>query len=173
MFNIVLIGFMGAGKTEVGRRLAEKLEMNFVDIDDLIETKAGMKITQIFSEFGESYFRGLERKEVEYISNLTNYVIASGGGTVLNKDNMDALKRQGIFIYLKASAEVIFERTRYSAHRPLLENVSPYDQIKRLLSYRTPFYEASDYTIDTSNLNIDQVVDKIIELLKIGRRESS
>ncbi|MDI6703818.1 MAG: shikimate kinase [bacterium] len=165
-FNIVLIGFMGAGKTKVGTRLAEKLGMGFVDIDDLIETKAGMKISQIFSEFGESYFRDLERKEVEHVSNLTNYVISPGGGAILNKDNMDALRKNGILIYLKASAEVIFERTCHTSHRPLLENVSPYEQIKKLLRYRAPFYEASDYTIDTSNLNIEEVVTKIIEYIK-------
>jgi len=162
--NIVLLGFMGTGKTAVGKRIAEKLEMEYLDIDDAIEKEAGMSISEIFSRFGEEHFRDLESEIAEKVSEYKNKVIAGGGGIVLRKKNMDNLRRGGILICLTARPEVILERTKKEHHRPLLEVDYPLTTIKELLAYRVPFYARADYSLDTSDLTIDQVVEKVIKL---------
>ncbi len=164
MKNIVLLGFMGTGKTAVGKRVAEKLEMEYLDIDDLIEKEAGMSISEVFSRFGEEYFRNLESKIAGQVSAYENKVIAAGGGIVLRKENLDNLRRSGILICLTARPEVILERTKKEHHRPLLEVDYPLETIKELLAYRAPFYAQADHSLDTSDLTVEQVVEKVIKL---------
>ena len=164
--NIILVGFMGTGKTVVGRRLADKCNLKFVDLDDLIEEKEGVKIAQIFLDKGEPYFRGLEKEITKQAAKGQSLVIACGGGVVLDKENVDALKANGIMFYLKASPGIILERTKSYAHRPLLNVDNPKKKIEELLEFRQPYYNHADYTIDTSNLKIEEVVDKILEIAK-------
>lgn len=166
MKNIVLLGFMGTGKTAIGKKVAERLDMDYLDVDELIEEEAGISISEIFSRFGEAHFRDLESKMVEKVSQYENKVMATGGGIVLRKENMDNLRKKGILICLTARPEVILERTKDEHHRPLLEVDYPLATVKELLKFRAPYYAQADYSIDTSPLTIDQVVEEVIKLYK-------
>ena len=166
MKNIVLLGFMGTGKTAIGKRVAERLEMEYLDVDNIIEKEAGMSISEIFSRFGEEHFRALESKMARKVSTYENKVISTGGGIVLRKENMDNLRQGSVLICLTARPEVILARTKKGHHRPLLEVDYPLTTIKELLAYRAPFYAQADYSLDTSDLTIDQVVEEVIKLGK-------
>ncbi|EAX47861.1 Shikimate kinase [Thermosinus carboxydivorans Nor1] len=170
MKNIVLIGFMGTGKTCTGRLLAQRLRRVFVDIDKKIELEQGMTISEIFHTYGEAYFRQRERATIAKVARYTNTVIATGGGAVLNPDNIICLKQQGVVIWLTASPDVIFERTsRRRGSRPLLDRPNPRDAIAELLAERRRLYQAAaDFTIDTTAKKPWQVVDEIIDVLQQG-----
>jgi len=166
--SIALIGFMGTGKTAVGKRLAEKLGKDFVELDALIERKAGKTIPQIFQQDGEIPFRELEIEAAKEVAGKKNVVIACGGGVVLNKINIDRLRKESLVVYLKASPEVILKRTSSDTdERPLLDTANKTVKVRELLKFRQPFYErAADITIDTSKLDIDSVVEQIISKVK-------
>ena len=166
--NIALIGFMGTGKTAVGRALAEKLGMGFVELDLLIEQKAGKSIPDIFRQDGETAFRELEIEVTRGISKSENLVIACGGGVVLNKINIDRLRGSSRIVYLTAPPKVILKRVAgEKGQRPLLEVDNPSLTIREMLDFRKPFYErAADIKIDTSKLDIDSVAEQIISRLK-------
>jgi len=166
--SIALIGFMGTGKTVVGKALAEKLGKEFFELDTLIEKKVGKTIPAIFKEDGEIAFREFEIEVIKEVSKERNAVIACGGGVVLNKINIDRLKKEAVIVYLTASPRVILRRTsRDSEGRPLLAIANPALTIRELLRFRRPFYErAADTTVDTSRLNIDSVVTQIIAGIK-------
>ncbi len=166
--NIALIGFMGVGKTAVGKVLAEKLGRSFVELDSLIEQKAGKSIPDIFQQDGETAFRELEIEVTKEVSKDRNLVIACGGGVVLNKINIDRLRQQSRIVYLTASLGVILKRVSGDGdERPLLKAANRALNIRELLRFRKPFYErAADITIDTSKLDIDSVAEQIIEKLK-------
>ena len=166
--NVALIGFMGTGKSSVGRVLAKKLERKFIELDALVEQKAGRSIPEIFQQSGETGFRELEIQIVKDIEAERNTVIACGGGVVLNGINVDRLREGAVIVYLMASPVVILKRTsRDRTLRPMLNIEDPISRIRDLLKFRRPFYErAADITIDTSRLYIDAVVDEIIVLLK-------
>jgi shikimate kinase len=165
--SIVLIGFMGTGKTAVGRLLADKLGKEFIEMDALIEKKAGKTIPTIFGNDGEIRFRELEIEAVAALEGKKNAVIACGGGVVLNTINVLRLKKECIVVCLTASPGVILQRTSDDkGSRPLLAVADREKQINELLSYREPFYErAADLKIDTSILSVASVTGKIIENL--------
>ncbi len=165
MVNIVLTGFMGAGKSAVGRRLKELTDRGLVDTDDMIEKGAGMIISEIFEKFGEPHFRELEKKAVEEASKLENHIIVTGGGVVLREENMENLRKNGKIIYLHAPAEVLYERIKEETHRPLLAVDDPLGKIKELLEYRAPFYANNDLEIDTSNMGVDEVAEKVVKII--------
>lgn len=166
--NIALIGFMGAGKTAVGRVLAKKLDKKLVEMDSLIENKAGKSIARIFKENGEIAFRQLEIEVTKEVAAGKNQVIACGGGVVLNKINIDRLKEGAVVVYLIASPEVIQERVSTDREvRPLLKTSNKALTIQELLEFRQPFYErAADIKIDTSMLDIEAVAQRIVARLK-------
>ena len=166
--NIALIGFMGTGKTAVGKALAKKLDRQFIEQDSLIEQKAGKPIPQIFQEDGEIAFRELEIEVTKEIARGKNLVIACGGGIVLNKINIDRLKQNGVIVYLTASPQAILKRTLSEAgQRPLLNVDNPTLTISELLKFRKPFYErAADIIIKTSKLDINAVAEQVIDRLK-------
>ena len=166
--NIALIGFMGTGKTVIGKALAKKLGKEFVELDSLIEQMAGKTIPEIFREDGEIAFRELEIEATKKVSQRINTIIACGGGLVLNKINIDRLRERGRIVYLTASLRVILKRTSNDAEeRPLLKVADPALTIRELLNFRKPFYErAADITVNTSRLNVDSAVAQIIERLK-------
>ncbi len=166
MENIVLTGFMGAGKTSVGRRLKELTGMEIVDTDDIIEEKAGMVISEIFEKFGEVHFRELEKRAVAWASTLKNHIIVTGGGAVLKKENVKNLRKNGKIIYLYAPPEVLYERIKGETHRPLLQVDDPLGKIKELLEYREEFYADNDFIIDTSNMGAKEVAEEVAGLLK-------
>jgi shikimate kinase len=162
--SIALVGFMATGKTAVGQALAARLGKRFIETDALIEKKAGRSIPDIFRDDGEIAFRELEIDIIKEISTESDVVIACGGGAVLNKINIDRLKINCTVINLKATLEVIAARTSGDrGDRPLLDVTDRLARIRELLEYRRPFYRrAADIEIDTSRLNIDGVVRKIV-----------
>ncbi len=160
---VYLVGFMGTGKTVVGKLVAKELGLQFIDIDSLIEKQQGKKIGEIFADVGESYFRSLEKHSLAQVSQNKDVVISCGGGIVLDKQNMLRMKQTGVIICLSASPEVVFARTHRHGNRPLLNVDNPEARIKELLELRAPFYAQADYTIDTSDFSIQQIVQQVIE----------
>ncbi|MFC1987844.1 shikimate kinase [Chloroflexota bacterium] len=165
--NIALIGFMGTGKTAVGQLLAKKLDKKFIEMDTLIEQKAGKTIPEIFQQDGEIAFRELEIELTKEIADERNAVIACGGGLVLNKINVDRLRENAIIVYLTASPRVILKRvSAEEGQRPLLEVEDPTLNVLEMLRFRKPSYErAADVTINTSKLDINSVAEQITEKL--------
>ena len=166
--NIALIGFMGTGKSAVGKALAEKLAREFVEMDTMIEEIADKSIPDIFAQDGEIAFRELEIEVAKKVAQGNKQVIACGGGMVLNKINVDRLRETSRMVYLKASPRKILERTATDENeRPLLDVPDPAQRIRELLDFRKPFYQHSaDITINTSRLGVDKVADLIIHRLK-------
>ena len=162
--SIALIGFMGTGKTAGGKVLAGKLGKEYIELDSMVERKAGKTIPEIFQQEGETAFRELEIMVTREVSGRRNVVIACGGGVVLNKINIDRLRKECLIICLTASPGVILQRTSNSIKgRPLLNVDNRTREVRKLLKLRKPFYEqAADITIDTSKLDIDSVVEQII-----------
>lgn len=163
--NIILIGFMGTGKTTVGKILAQELKMRFVDMDAIIEDRAGKSISQIFTEDGEPYFRNMERQLVQELASGGNQVIAAGGGIVLNPDNITDFSRSGRVICLLASENEILRRVSSSTARPLLEKEDKLQGIKKLMEQRRPLYEAIPDRVNTSGLTPEEVAEVIMLML--------
>ena len=166
--NISFIGFMGTGKTSVGKSLGRQTARPVVDVDHWIEKKTDRKIREIFDQDGEEHFRALEKEAIAEISQMTNTVITTGGGAVLDPANIDALKKNGWVIALSASVETIYERVKDSRHRPLLKGDTK-NEILRLLEIRKPFYARADYYFKTDDLSPDQVAHLILETLEKER----
>jgi shikimate kinase len=164
--NIALVGFMGSGKSVVGRALAERLSLNFADLDEVIEDREKRPITRIFEDSGEAYFRKLEKSLVKEFSSKSGLVIACGGGVVMDEENMAGLKRSGVIVYLKTDPKIIYARTKGKSHRPLLNVGNQEERIAGLLDKRRPFYEKADYTVDTSDKDVAGVVEDIIKIIK-------
>ena len=166
--NVALIGFMGVGKTAVGKALAEKLGREFIELDALIEQKAGKSIPEIFHQDGEVAFRELEIEVTKEVSRNKNLVIACGGGIVLNKINIDRLRKESTIVYLTAPPRVILKRiSGNGGERPLLKVDNSSSTIQELLRFRKPFYErAADIKINTLKLDIDAVAEQIMMKLK-------
>jgi len=163
--NLVLIGFMGSGKSSIGRILATKLGFHLLDTDALVVEAAGMQITDIFKWKGEEGFREYEAKALAYLvdRNAKGAVVATGGGIVTRESNLPLLHRLGFVVQLTASEEVIFERVSRNKARPLLHTPNPRETVSELLSRRAPLYAAAaDYTIDTSAKSHTQAADAII-----------
>jgi shikimate kinase len=166
MKNIVLTGFMGTGKTEVGRILSRKLGYALVDADTEIEKEQGMTITEIFKQYGEPKFREIEANVIKRLSEINNAVISTGGGAVLRQENMDNLRKNGVIVCLTASPETILKRTSATNDRPLLQVDNPLQKIKELLEFRKPYYEKADIMIDTEGKSPIEVAEEIIEKVK-------
>jgi shikimate kinase len=162
MKNIVLTGFMGAGKTAVGKELAQILGMKLIDIDTEIEKSEQITINEIFSQFGEPRFREIETMMIKQIAAGKNLIISTGGGAVLKQENMAILRENGVIVCLMASPETILKRTSTSNDRPLLKVENPLEKINQLLTFRKPFYEKADIMIDTENKTPLQIAEEII-----------
>jgi len=161
MGNIYLVGFMGTGKTAVGKALAAKAKRQFVDLDELIELRERRTIADIFAKDGQPYFRRAEKRLLREVSREDNFVVACGGGIVIDPENIRTMKETGKIICLQASPEVILQRTRAQTHRPLLNVDNPRQQIELLLKMRAPYYARADKTIDTSRKNVERVAQEI------------
>lgn len=162
--NIVLTGFMGSGKSIVGKKLAERLNMNFIDTDEIIAKDVGMSISKIFKYKGEPYFREVESKAVSLVSLLDNHVIATGGGVPMRTENMDELERNGIIIHLQVSPESVLRRIGHDTSRPLLHAKNPLETARDILQKRKKAYERCTHFIDTDSLRVDEVVGRIEEV---------
>jgi len=159
--NIVLFGFMGTGKTSVAKALAKDLKMRFVEMDAVIEEREAMKISDIFAKKGEPYFRALEKDLVKELAKEINMVISTGGGVVLDEDNIKEFKKNGMLFCLTAPPEIIYERVKNEKHRPLLAVADPLSKIKELLAARRPFYEKIKKQIDTTNKTVEEITEEI------------
>jgi len=160
---------MGTGKTSVGRQLAKEKGLNFVDLDELIEFKEQRRIVDIFAKDGEAYFRKIEKKALKQVATQKKFVVACGGGVVLDKDNIRLMKKTGMMVCLHATAEDILRRVSTNKDRPLLNVGKPKKRIELLLKMRAPYYIQADKTIDTSNFSVEQVVKKISRILARGK----
>lgn len=161
--NIALVGFMGAGKSTVGRALSVRLRKTYIETDALVEHNAGISIADIFARFGEARFRDLEAVAVREAARAHGAVIACGGGVVLRAENVTALKETSVLVYLDASVETVLRRLGpQSAVRPLLQGTDREQQVTELMARRRPVYEAAaDIIVDTDGLLVEQIVRKI------------
>ncbi len=166
MKNIVLVGFMGTGKTRVGKILATRLKRQRLCLDDMIEWKVGKPISKIFEEDGEPIFRKIESEAVKAVSRDKNSIIDTGGGVVINEDNIRRLKEHGVVICFFARPEVIYERTKAETHRPLLDTPDPVSSIGELLRKRQAYYDRADYKIDTSDITAEEAAEKVIAIME-------
>lgn len=161
--NIVLTGFMGAGKTTIGGVLGKKTGRSFFDTDVIIEECCHMSIKDIFAERGEGYFREVEKKVVLDVSGRKRCIIACGGGVVKNRDNMDSLRRNGIIVCLKADADTIISRVGNDINRPLIYGLTR-PEVEKLMKEREPFYSTADIFVDTSHKSPEELSEEIISL---------
>ncbi len=163
--NIVLTGFMGTGKTTVGRIVAEELNMKFIDTDEEIIRTAGLSITEIFEGFGEKGFRNLEEEVVERVTSEKGLVIASGGGVILRERNINNLKKNGVIFLLTADRNEILKRLCGSIDRPLVKkNIE--DFFRLLEERKERYFETADYVIDTNKITSESVAREIIDIYK-------
>ncbi len=166
--NIVLIGFMGSGKSSIGRRLADIFGYKFIDTDSLIETKTGKSIKKIFQTEGEQAFRQIEHSVVVEVSREKRAIISCGGGVVINQDNINALKKTGLIIYLKADVNSLFERAKKANTRPLLMVENPKEEFERIFSQRKKMYEeAADKVIEVGERSQEEIVAEIVHDLGV------
>lgn len=164
--NIALIGFMGTGKSTLGKRLAEILKRAFIDMDNVIEKRTGKPIGRIFAEEGEAHFRHLERELIKELAQQRDLVIACGGGIVLNHQNVIDLSSSGLIVCISATPQEILRRVTGFDHRPLLESGDKAGKILELLKARQPLYDAIPYKIDTTGLSVEAIVNQILEKFK-------
>ena len=164
--NIIITGFMGTGKSVVAKELARKLKMEFIDMDQIIEEGLGISISDIFARYGENYFREQENKLVKELSQKENMVIATGGGTLLSSDNARRLGQAGEIVCLYADSQTIYNRVKKKNDRPLLSGENILNKIDLLLEERKKIYGNIKWKINTTNFTTQEVVDKIINLLK-------
>jgi shikimate kinase len=166
--HVVLIGLPGAGKTTVGRMVAERLHAGFVDIDSILIRKEGKPISMIFAEKGEPAFRDMERKEMNAALDNQPAVIAPGGGWAAQPGNLDAARPRGYFVYLKARAEVAAGRAEPSGTRPVLMGDDPVARMRQLFKERDPYYAKADATVQTEAKSIENVAAEVVKLAQTG-----
>jgi len=164
--NIILIGFMGSGKTSVGERLAKRLSYNFCDTDQLLERNAGDSINHIFSVHGEEYFRDMETQLLQELSSsLEQTVLSTGGGLPIREQNSERLKELGFVVFLKASKNTTVDRLMGDTTRPLLKGEELEQKVERMLDIRTPIYEKAAHMVITTD---HKTIDEIVELIMIA-----
>jgi len=160
--NLALIGFMGTGKTSVGRLVAELLDFEYLDTDEMIQTHTGRTIAEIFKTDGEAAFRALEQKVIEELAGRAKAVIATGGGLPANLKNLASLKTHALVVCLWASPDKIWERVKNQSHRPLLHDPNPQEKIRELLAAREPFYKQADVLLNTELRSAREVAQQIV-----------
>lgn len=166
MSNIFLVGLMGAGKTTVGRQLARRLGKRFVDSDQEIERRTGVKVTTIFEIEGEAGFRAREARIIEELTESTDLVLATGGGAVLDPANRARLAERGYVIYLRAQPRELWQRTRHDRSRPLLHGADPLARLDELFAARDPLYrEVADLVIETGRQGVGALVAHVVSEL--------
>jgi shikimate kinase len=168
--NVFLVGPMGSGKSAVGRQLATRLGLAFLDSDAEIEARTGVDIPYIFEKEGEAGFREREREVLDALTARSRVLLSTGGGAVLDPANRERLRSRGCVVYLRTSVKQQFARTRRSGHRPLLSNDDPLGTLERLMLVRAPLYEeAADLVVDTDGRKVGSVVEEIMRRLAEAR----
>jgi shikimate kinase len=160
--SVVLVGMMGAGKSSIGRRLAGRLNVSFVDADNEIEKAAGMAIPEIFSVHGEPYFRAGEARVIARLLEGGPQVLATGGGAYMNPSTRDAIRARGVSVWLRATLDVLTRRIKRRSDRPLLKNVDTVATLRRLIEERYPVYAEADLIVESRDVPHDTIVDEIV-----------
>lgn len=161
--NIYLIGFMGVGKSTIGRLLAEETKGQLMEMDETIEAEQGTTINEIFAQYGEIHFRDLESELVERIAGQEGKIVSCGGGAVLRTENVANMKKSGTIVFLSATPETIYKRVRYSTNRPLLNGNMNVEYIAGLMEKRRSLYEsAADVTISTDGKTTAEIVRELL-----------
>ncbi len=173
--NVILIGMMGAGKTTVGKLLAQQLGKTFVDCDEEIQHRTGVTITHIFDIEGEAGFRQRETTAIEDLVKRDNIVLATGGGAVLREQNRESLRKNGVVIYLKSTPGDLWQRTRHDRNRPLLQTADPRAKLKELYAERDPLYtQTADLVMPTGKQNVHNLIQQLQrELERYAQAEHS
>lgn len=167
--TIVMVGLMGAGKTSIGRRLAARLRLPFVDADDEIEAAAGSSIEDIFERLGEASFRDGERRVIARLLDGPAIVLATGGGAFMDKETRERIAAQGISVWLRADIDTLVRRTSRRNDRPLLKNGEPREILTRLMDQRYPTYQLADIVVDSFDAPADETLQHVIDALKAYR----
>jgi len=160
--SVVLVGMMGAGKSSIGRRLAARLGVPFVDADTEIEKAAGMTIPEIFAAHGEPYFRAGETRVIARLLDSGPQVLATGGGAFMNPETRAAIRDKGVSVWLRATVDVLVRRIKRRNDRPLLKNGDPAETLRRLIDERYPTYAEADITVESRDVPHDAIVDEIV-----------
>jgi shikimate kinase len=163
--TIVMVGLMGAGKTSIGRRLAQRLGLAFIDADHEIEMAAGCTIEEIFERYGEAAFRDGERKIIQRLLERPPHVLATGGGAFIDPETRSRIKAAGISVWLKADHDVLVRRVSRRTNRPLLKRGEPRDVLARLMELRYPVYAEADICIDSLDAPAETTVERVIEAI--------
>ncbi len=163
--SLVLIGLMGAGKSAIGRRLAKRIGLDFVDADKEIEAAAGMSINDIFSEHGEAYFRDGERRVITRLLSEGPIVLATGGGAFMNEQTRQEIAANGLSIWLRAELDILIERVSRRNTRPLLKTGDPREIMSALMDERYPVYSQADITVESRDVPHEVIVEEIVQAL--------
>jgi shikimate kinase len=164
--SVVLVGMMGVGKSSIGRRLATRLFVPFVDADTEVEKAAGMSIADVFAKYGEAYFRSGEARVIARLLEGGPQVLATGGGAFMNKETRALIKEKGVSIWLRAEFDVLMRRiSKRKSERPLLQTADPAETLRQLLAEREPSYALADFTIESREVAHDAVVTNIVTAL--------
>jgi shikimate kinase len=167
--NLALIGFMGTGKSSVGRLIAEQLRYSLVDTDELIETRAGKSVAAIFTKDGEAAFRNHEREVVAELASREQSIISTGGGVGADEQNLASLKQHALVVCLWASPEKIWERVRGQTHRPLLREADPLAKIRQLLAAREHCYKQADVLLNTDVRSLKEVAQQVLHQFHLAQ----
>jgi shikimate kinase len=168
--NLSLIGFMGTGKSTIGRLVADALHFTFLDTDAVIEARAGASIEDIFKQHGEPVFREWEKRIVRELSSRSRTVIATGGGLPVHPENMANLKGHSLVVCLWASADKVYNRVKTQTHRPLLQNGEPLEKIRQLLALREPYYKQADVLVNTEFRSPREVAQQVMHQFHAAQR---
>ena len=171
--NLALVGFMGVGKSTVGRILAEQLRFEFLDTDERIEREAGRSVRQIFAEHGEPVFRGMERRLVQSLAGRNHLIISTGGGLIVDPENLADLRQHAMVVCLWASPETIYERVRYQSHRPLLQTPDPLAKIREMLAQRESAYRQADVLVGVERRTAREIAQHVVHQFNAMRKPAA
>jgi shikimate kinase len=164
--TVALVGPMGAGKSAIGRRLAQHLGLPFVDADDEIERAAGCTISEFFERFGETEFRAGERRVISRLLEGPTHVLSTGGGAYIDPETRALMREKALTVWLRAELEVLYDRVKKRSHRPLLRQGDPREVLRRLMDQRYPIYAEADLVVDSTAQPADRTTEQVIEALR-------
>ncbi|MFZ5782636.1 MAG: shikimate kinase [Pseudomonadota bacterium] len=164
--TIALVGLMGAGKSAIGKRLAQRLCLPFVDADDEIERAAGCTIAEIFEKYGEAEFRAGERRVISRLLDEPPHVLSTGGGAYMDPDTRSLMRAKALTVWLRAELDVLFDRVKKRGHRPLLRQGDPRSVLQHLMELRYPIYAEADVVVDSTAQPADRTTDQVVEALR-------
>lgn len=164
--TVAIVGLMGAGKSAIGKRLAQRLGLPFVDADDEIERAAGCTISEMFEKYGEAEFRLGERRVISRLLDEPAHVMSTGGGAYMNPETRALMKAKALTVWLRADLEVLYDRVRRRSHRPLLRQGNPRDVLERLMKERYPIYAEADLVVDSTAQPAERTTEEVYQALR-------